>query len=508
MTARPSARWPRATAGFRAQFYGVVDHVTEDGPGSPLVTAGLIDPVHCAWGERPTRIGGRTWERPTLDIADVEPGLGRWFAARRVPKLLVASQTKVVEVVVDETGDLLPSVPVISVEAPVEHLWDLAAALSAPPVTAWVLERTVGSGLSADAVRLSAKLLLRVPLPTDRAAWTAATEALRAGDLDAYAPLACRAYGADDSLIGWWRGSAPVGSPAMNGDDLRTRLATGEPVLMPGVWDAMSARLCTQAGHEVAFLSGYCTSATLLGLPDFGYLTQGEMAEVARRVCRAAPELMVIVDADTGYGNPLNTIRTVELWEAAGATGPVPGGPGLAQEVRPHGGQAGRPRRRTGWPSCRRPSATRTDLHITARTDARAAVEPRRGHRPGHAGPWTSGVDAVFVEAPESLAELEQIAEALPDCVRVANMIETGKTPLLTPGELHDLGFDLIVAPLGGLYAAVEGDPAASTPALAEDGTLRDDLDPLVTFDEFNALVDLDEHYAREDRYRWEPGRG
>ncbi|MET0490835.1 MAG: isocitrate lyase/phosphoenolpyruvate mutase family protein, partial [Acidimicrobiales bacterium] len=100
----------------------------------------------------------------------------------------------------------------------------------------------------------------------------------------------------------------------MNGDDLRARLGTGEPVLMPGVWDAMSAKLARRAGHEVAFLSGYCTSATLLGLPDFGYLTQGEMAEVARRVCGAAPDLMVIVDADTGYGNPLNTIRTVELW--------------------------------------------------------------------------------------------------------------------------------------------------------------------------------------------------
>jgi methylisocitrate lyase len=107
----------------------------------------------------------------------------------------------------------------------------------------------------------------------------------------------------------------------------------------------------------------------------------------------------------------------------------------------------------------------------------------------------------VFVEAPESLQELEQIAEALPDCVRVANMIETGKTPLLTPAELHDLGFDLIVAPLGGLYAAAQALRTVYA-TLAEKGTLRDDMDGLLTFDEFNALVDLDEHYAREDRYR------
>src|SRR5215217_421413 len=105
------------------------------------------------------------------------------------------------------------------------------------------------------------------------------------------------------------------------GEDLRARLATGEPVVMPGVWDAVSARLSAQAGFDTVFLSGYCVSGTQLGLPDFGYLTQSEMAEVARRVCRTIPDTMVIVDADTGYGNPLNTVRTVELWEQAGAAG-------------------------------------------------------------------------------------------------------------------------------------------------------------------------------------------
>jgi 2,3-dimethylmalate lyase len=285
----------------------------------------------------------------------------------------------------------------------------------------------------------------------------------------------------------------------MDGDDLRARLATGEPVLMPGVWDAMSARLCVQAGHEVAFLSGYCTSATLLGLPDFGYLTQAEMAEVARRVCRAAPDLMVIVDADTGYGNPLNAIRTVELWEAAGASGLF-----LEDQVWPKkcGHMAGKavvPK--DEWlAKLKAAVATRTTLHITARTDARAAVSLDEAIERARRA-LDVGVDAVFVEAPESVEELERIAEELPDCVRVANMIETGKTPLLTPAELHDLGFDLIVAPLGGLYAAARA-LQATYATLAAKGTLRDDLDGLLSFDEFNALVDLDEHYAREDRYR------
>jgi len=285
----------------------------------------------------------------------------------------------------------------------------------------------------------------------------------------------------------------------MNGYDLRARLDMGEPVLMPGVWDSMSARLADQAGHEVAFLSGYSVSATLLGLPDFGYLTQGEMAEVARRVCRAAPELMVIVDADTGYGNSLNTIRTVELWEAAGATGMF-----LEDQVWPKkcGHMAGKQVVPVeDWLSKLKAAvATRGHLHITARTDARAAVSLDEAIDRARRA-LDVGVDAVFIEAPESLAELEQIAEALPGCVRVANMIESGKTPLLTPSELHDLGFDLIVAPLGGLYAAIKALRGAYA-TLAEKGTLRDDLDQVMSFDEFNALVDLDAHYETEERFR------
>jgi methylisocitrate lyase len=249
----------------------------------------------------------------------------------------------------------------------------------------------------------------------------------------------------------------------------------------------------------VAFLSGYCTSATLLGLPDFGYLTQGEMAEVARRVCRSAPDLMVIVDADTGYGNPLNTIRTVELWEAAGASGLF-----LEDQVWPKkcGHMAGKEVvARDDWlAKLKAALAHRSSLHITARTDARAAVGLDEAIDRAKAA-LDLGVDAVFVEAPESLGELEAIAAALPDCVRVANMIESGKTPLLTPAELHDLGFDLIVAPLGGLFAAAKAITSVYA-TLAAKGTLRDDLDPILTFDEFNALVDLDAHYELEQRFR------
>ena len=279
----------------------------------------------------------------------------------------------------------------------------------------------------------------------------------------------------------------------MSGDDLRRRLAAGESVLMPGVWDALSVRLAAQAGFSTVFLSGYCVSGTLLGLPDVGYLTQGEMAAVAARVCAASPETTVVVDADTGYGNPLNVVRTVELWEQAGASGMF-----LEDQVWPKrcGHMAGKqvvPRE--DWlAKLRAAVARRTHLHVTARTDARAAVgldealERARMAR-------DEGVDALFVEAPESVAELERIASALPGITLVANMVETGRTPLLTPPELAELGFTLIVSPLTALFAMVK-EVRTALDLLQEKGSLRDDLDRLVTFDGFAEVVDLERHLA------------
>jgi methylisocitrate lyase len=282
----------------------------------------------------------------------------------------------------------------------------------------------------------------------------------------------------------------------MTGEHLRRRLAAGESVLMPGVWDALSVRLAAQAGFETVFLSGYCVSGTLLGLPDVGYLTQAEMAAAAARVCAANPETTVVVDADTGYGNPLNVARTVELWEQAGASGLF-----LEDQVWPKrcGHMAGKqvvPRE--DWLGKLHAAVEhRTHLHVTARTDARAAVglddalERARMAR-------DAGVDAVFVEAPESIAELEAIAAALPGTTLVANMVETGKTPLLTPEELADLGFNLIVSPLSALFAMVKAVQGALG-SLRTAGSLRDELDRLVDFEEFGRIVDLQRHLQMGD---------
>jgi methylisocitrate lyase len=284
----------------------------------------------------------------------------------------------------------------------------------------------------------------------------------------------------------------------MNGNDLRARLATGVPVLMPGVWDPLSARLAAQAGFDAVFLSGYAVAGTLLGLPDIGALTQTEMAEVARRVCPVVADTMVVVDADTGYGNALNVGRTVDLWEAAGATGLF-----LEDQVWPKrcGHMAGKQVVERGEWLAKLQAALdrRSHLFVTARTDARAPLGLDEAIERGRMAS-ALGVDALFVEAPESVAELELIASSLPGVTLVANMVETGRTPLLTPTELSEIGFDLIVSPLSGLFAAVQatGDAYAR---LAEVGTLRDDLDRLVAFETFTDLVGLPAAQAIDARY-------
>jgi 2-methylisocitrate lyase-like PEP mutase family enzyme len=231
----------------------------------------------------------------------------------------------------------------------------------------------------------------------------------------------------------------------------------------------------------------------------WGALTQTEMAAVAARVCPAVPDTMVVVDADTGYGNALNVVRTVELWERAGATGLF-----LEDQVWPKrcGHMAGKQVVERGeWLAKLRAAVDRrTHLFVTARTDARAPLGLDEAIERGRMAA-DLGVDAVFVEAPESVAELEQIAAALPGVVLVANMVETGRTPLLTPAELGDLGFRLIVSPLSGLFAAVHALGQAFD-RLHEAGTMRDDLDRLVSFEAFTDLVGLPDAQALDARYR------
>ncbi len=283
--------------------------------------------------------------------------------------------------------------------------------------------------------------------------------------------------------------------------DIRDLLGAGRTINMPGLFDALSARLATEAGFEVLFISGYSVSASRLGLPDYGYLTQTEVTEAARSICAATP-LPVVVDADTGYGNPLSAIRTARLLSGAGGVGifledqewPKRCGHFTGKRVVPA----------VDWLAKLRAvldlRAEGVDLFLVARTDARAAVSLDEAIDRAKAA-RDLGVDAIFVEAPQSVHELERVAKEVEGVVRVANMIEGGRTPLLSPAELHDLGFDLIVTPLSALFAATKALRDALAVLRAE-GTLRDHRDLLVSFPEFEPIVDLDGHRGLEDRYR------
>ncbi len=159
------------SADFRDQYYGLVGAVGDELDGPPLVTCGLIDPGTCHWGQRPVRFAGQRYAAPRVDLARLRPELQRWAASRLVPKVLVANQTRTIEAVIDRTGAWLPSVPVISAvpRDPSDPgvLDRIAAVLASPEATAWARHHAAGSGLSADTIRLSPRLLASIPLPAD-----------------------------------------------------------------------------------------------------------------------------------------------------------------------------------------------------------------------------------------------------------------------------------------------------------------------------------------------------
>lgn len=275
-------------------------------------------------------------------------------------------------------------------------------------------------------------------------------------------------------------------------------LSERQTVLFPGVYDVLGAKIAAQAGFELLFISGYSVAASQLGLPDFGYLTQTEMVQTARRVCRSVKQ-PVIVDADTGYGNALNVIRTVNELIDAGAAGMF-----LEDQVWPK--RCGHMRGKRVIPveehvkkiEAAVDARAGRDFFIVARTDTRqvaglsAAIKRCKAYR-------KAGADALFIEAPRSVEELKIMAKQLEGPL-VANMLEGGVTPLLTQDELAAIGIQLIVCPLTALFGAAK----AMTDLLLHlrrMGTTRNRLDQLLLFDQFHKLVDLDGHYALDEKY-------
>jgi hypothetical protein len=195
-----------ATAGFRDQFYGLAPHVIDEPNGShpKLVTCGVIDPLHCAWGERPVRFAGRRLFHPRVDLDSMDDGpLKKWVVDRLRPKVLLATQTKVLEPVVDVDGTLVPSTPVIAVHT--ERVFDVAAVLLAPPITAWAASTYAGVALTSNAIKLSARQVLEVPQPANEDAWRRAARTLESGDVATGAAEMTAAYGCGDDVFEWWR---------------------------------------------------------------------------------------------------------------------------------------------------------------------------------------------------------------------------------------------------------------------------------------------------------------
>jgi 2-methylisocitrate lyase-like PEP mutase family enzyme len=298
----------------------------------------------------------------------------------------------------------------------------------------------------------------------------------------------------------------PVGHLAMfpvpdpnNARRLRELLTGPDLLQMPCCFDALSARLVERAGFPLTFMSGFGVAAARLGLPDTGLLSYGEMEAQGRDICQAVT-LPVIGDGDTGYGNAVNVMRTVNGYARAGFAGVM-----IEDQLSPK-----RCGHTTGKSvvdfdeACRRMrvavdarSALRDrggDIVLVARTDARAIhgldEALRRAQRFADLG-----ADVLFVEAPESIAEMTRLCADLPG-VKMANMVEGGRTPVLPPAELQELGYGLAAYPLTLLNAAI----VAMERVLGEIG---DGCAPsgLLDFPELRERVGFDVYDALAERY-------
>ena len=269
-------------------------------------------------------------------------------------------------------------------------------------------------------------------------------------------------------------------------------------LVFPGVYDTLSAKLAERAGFELAFVSGYAVSATCIGEPDVGLLTQTEVIDRARHICDSAA-IPIVVDADTGYGNPLNVVRTVRELIAAGAAGcfledqqwPKRCGHMRGKRVVSRDEYLGKIRAAVD-------TKGDADFFIVARTDAIAdggveeAVARAEGAR-------AAGADATFIEAPRSHEELIEVGRRAPKPT-VANMVEQGRTPVLPHDELAALGFQLILYPVSGLYAAARALETVYGHLRAK-GTTAGAEDRLIAFERFNDLIGVEEKHALAERY-------
>lgn len=282
---------------------------------------------------------------------------------------------------------------------------------------------------------------------------------------------------------------------------LRELLNEPTPLIAPGAYDALSARLVEQSGFEAVYMTGFGATAGLIGRPDVGLLSATEMADNARRIV-AAVDVPVIADADTGYGNALNVLRTVKLYEQAGVSALQ-----LEDQVTPKrcghmsGKQVVSQQEMLGKIAAALDARHDTDFLIIARTDAAAVEGVDSAIERAHAFA-AAGADVLFVEAPSSIDDITRIATELAGVAPlVFNSAEGGKTPPLPLKRLEELGFSLVLYPISTLLAATAGMQSILA-TIRRDGSPQAALSKLPTFDEFTTTVGLAEIGELEQRYR------
>jgi 2,3-dimethylmalate lyase len=280
---------------------------------------------------------------------------------------------------------------------------------------------------------------------------------------------------------------------------LRALLDSGQTIVAPGAFDPLAARLVEEAGFPAVYMTGFGTSAALLGRPDVGLLTMTEMAGNAGRIA-ACVDIPVIADADTGYGNPLNVIRTVGAYEAAGVAGIH-----IEDQVAPKkcGHMEGKlviaPQEMAEKIRAAVEARTQPEFVIIARTDARAveglerALERGRLYR-------EAGADALFVEAVVSEPEAEEVARAFPGVPLLFNWAEGGKTPPISLGRLTELGYRIVIFPISTLLAATAA-MRGILREIAQAGTPAAAMGELPSFGEFTDFIGLPEVREIERRY-------
>ncbi len=288
---------------------------------------------------------------------------------------------------------------------------------------------------------------------------------------------------------------APYPSP---GKALRDLLMRPEILIAPGAHNAFTARIIEQAGFKAVYLTGSGASMDLLGKPDLGFLTMTEMVGHARNIVQAT-RLPVVADADTGYGNALNVMRTIKEYERTGVAGVH-----IEDQVAPKrcGHFAGKEvisrEEMIGKIEAALDARRDPDFMIIARTDARAvlgleeAIERGKAYR-------KAGADMIFVDAPESEEELRVISRSIPGPLMV-NMSEGGKTPLISARELQEMGYRLVIYPRSAAGAAAKAIQDLMA-VLKRDGTTKNFLDRIVSFEGRNQITGLAHYQELEKKY-------